>query len=65
MYFEGDPLIALCPIVQTVKDPQAINQLTAKLDMDRAVSMDHLAYRFDLVLRGRRSTVFENRPEGN
>ena len=65
MYFERDPLIALCPIVQTVKDPQAIDQLTAKLDMDRAVSMDHLAYRFDLVLRGRRSTVFENRSEGN
>ena len=65
MYFEGDPLIALCPIVQTVKDPQSIDQLIAKLDMGRAVSMDHLAYRFDLVLRGRQSTLFENRPEGN
>jgi protocatechuate 3,4-dioxygenase, beta subunit len=27
--------------------------------------MDALAYRFDIVLRGRRSTLFENRPEGN
>jgi protocatechuate 3,4-dioxygenase beta subunit len=24
-----------------------------------------LAYKFDIVLRGRRSTLFENRPEGN
>jgi protocatechuate 3,4-dioxygenase beta subunit len=29
------------------------------------VPMDALAYRFDIVLRGRRSTLFENRPEGN
>jgi protocatechuate 3,4-dioxygenase beta subunit len=27
--------------------------------------MDALAYKFDIVLRGRRSTLFENRPEGN
>jgi len=27
--------------------------------------MDALAYRFDIVLRGRRSTMFENRMEGN
>ena len=65
MYFEGDPLIAICPIVQTVRDPVAVDQLTAKLDMERARSMDHLAYRFDIVLRGRRSTPFENRKEGN
>ncbi|MGO8657448.1 protocatechuate 3,4-dioxygenase subunit beta, partial [Rhizobium ruizarguesonis] len=27
--------------------------------------MDSRAYKFDIVLRGRRSTMFENRPEGN
>ena len=27
--------------------------------------MDALAYRFDIVLRGRRSTMFENKREGN
>jgi protocatechuate 3,4-dioxygenase beta subunit len=27
--------------------------------------MDSLAYKFDIVLRGRRSTMFENRMEGN
>ena len=65
MYFEGDPLISLCPIVNTISDPCAIDQLTAKLDMDRAISMDRLAYRFDIVLRGKNSVAFENRPEGN
>jgi protocatechuate 3,4-dioxygenase beta subunit len=27
-------------------------------------AMDYLAYKFDIVLRGRRQTMFENRPEG-
>jgi protocatechuate 3,4-dioxygenase beta subunit len=27
--------------------------------------MDALCYRFDIVLRGRRSTMFENKLEGN
>ncbi|GMG82156.1 protocatechuate 3,4-dioxygenase subunit beta [Paralimibaculum aggregatum] len=65
MYFEGDPLIARCPIVQTLPDPAAIEALVAPLDMNAAVPFDSLAYRFDIVLRGRRSTFFENRPEGN
>ena len=65
MYFEGDPLIAHCPIVQAIPDPRAIDALIAPLDLNQAVPLDCLAYRFDIVLRGRRSTVFENRPEGN
>ncbi|MFW8595395.1 protocatechuate 3,4-dioxygenase subunit beta [Cribrihabitans neustonicus] len=65
LYFEGDPLIARCPIVNTIPDPQAVEMLVAKLDMQGAVPLDCLAYRFDIVLRGRRSTMFENRPEGN
>ncbi|MEO0330006.1 MAG: protocatechuate 3,4-dioxygenase subunit beta [Pseudomonadota bacterium] len=65
MYFEGDPLIPLCPIVQGINDQKAIDQLTAKLDMECAISMDRLAYQFNVVLRGRNSTVFENKLEGN
>jgi protocatechuate 3,4-dioxygenase beta subunit len=64
-YFEGDPLIPLCPIVQTIPDPAAIDQLIARLDMKATIPLDTIAYRFDIVLRGRRSTYFENRPEGN
>lgn len=65
LYFEGDPLIPLCPIVNTIRDPAAIEQLVARLDMGGMEPFDSLAYRFDIVLRGRRSTWFENRPEGN
>ncbi|MCB1313012.1 MAG: protocatechuate 3,4-dioxygenase subunit beta [Sedimentitalea sp.] len=65
LYFEGDPLIAQCPIVNTIPDPQAIEQLIARLDMNATIPLDTIAYKFDIVLRGRRSTLFENRLEGN
>jgi protocatechuate 3,4-dioxygenase beta subunit len=65
MYFEGDPLIPRCPIVRSINDPRAIEQLIAPLDMNRTIPMDARAYKFDIVLRGRRSTLFENRLEGN
>ncbi|HRJ69107.1 MAG TPA: protocatechuate 3,4-dioxygenase subunit beta [Beijerinckiaceae bacterium] len=65
MYFEGDPLIPLCPIVNTIPDKRAIDMLVARLDMGEMMPFDSLAYRFDIVLRGRRSTFFENKPEGN
>jgi protocatechuate 3,4-dioxygenase beta subunit len=65
MYFEGDPMIPLCPIVRTINDPQAIEQLIAVLDVGETIPMDARAYKFDIVLRGRRSTMFENRMEGN
>jgi len=64
-YFEGDPLIPLCPIVQSIPDPDAVAQLTAKLDVNASIPLDTLAWKFDIVLRGRRSTLFENRLEGN
>jgi protocatechuate 3,4-dioxygenase beta subunit len=65
MYFEGDPLIWKCPIVETVPSREAIEQLIAPLDMENTIPMDARAYKFDMVLRGRRSTMFENRKEGN
>ncbi len=64
-YFEGDPFIPLCPIVRTIPDADAIDQLTAKLDLNATIPLDTVAYAFDIVLRGRRSTLFENRLEGN
>lgn len=65
MYFEGDPLISKCPIVQTIPDQRAIDQLVAALDLNETVPLDSIAYKFDIVLRGHRSTFFENRDEGN
>lgn len=64
MYFEGDPMIWNCPIVRSIPDKAAIEQLVAALDMNNTIPMDARAYKFDIVLRGRRSTLFEN-VEGN
>jgi len=64
MYCEGDPLIERCPIVHTIRDRGQIERLVAPLDMQNARGMDYLVYRFDIVLRGRRQSMFENRPEG-
>jgi protocatechuate 3,4-dioxygenase beta subunit len=62
LYFEGDPLIARCPIVNTIPNLADIGRLVAPLDLNASVPFDCLAYRFDIVLRGRRATMFENRP---
>jgi protocatechuate 3,4-dioxygenase beta subunit len=65
MYFEGDPLVPLCPIVKTISDKKSVERLISKLDMASTKPMDSLAYRFDIILRGANATYFENRPEGN
>ena len=64
-YFEGDPLVPRCPIVGTLPDADAVRALTATLDMGETRPFDSIAWRFDVVLRGRGATPFENRPEGN
>lgn len=64
MYFQGDPLIDLCPIAHMVKDRGQLDRLVAPLDMQNSRAMDCVAYKFDIVLRGRRQTMFENKPEG-
>lgn len=63
-YFQGDPLIDMCPIIKTLNRPEAVQALVAPLDMNRTIPMDCMAYKFDIVLRGRRQSIFENRPEG-
>ena len=62
MYFEGDPLIRICPIVQSIPDKESVERLVAALDLQASAPFDLLAYRFDIVLRGRNATHFENRP---
>jgi len=64
MYFEGDPLIDRCPIAATIKTRSQLDRLVAPLDMAHARPLDFLAYKFDIVLRGRRQTMFENKLEG-
>lgn len=64
MYFEGDPLINLCPIAATVKSRSQLDALVAPLDLSMSRPLDYLAYKFDIVLRGRRQSMFENKLEG-
>lgn len=65
MYFEGDPLLTKDVIAHTVPDEGAMMRLVAPLDLDASVPLDCLAYRFDIVLRGRRQTLFENKLHGS
>jgi len=65
MYFEGDPLIPHDQIISTIPDPAAVQRLVALLDLNASVPLDTIAYRFDIILRGTRSTVFENKLQGN
>jgi len=60
LYFEGDPLIAHCPIIKTIKDEAQIRGLIAVQDLPNFVAMDSRCYRFDITLRGRSATWFEN-----
>ena len=64
MYFEGDPLIKFCPMVNSIDDEKAKNSLIGVLDTSRSNTQNLLAYKFDIVLRGIKQTYFENRKEG-
>ena len=59
MYFPGDPLQTLDPIFNSIPDEAARMRLVSRLDMQRAEPNNALAYAFDIVLRGRSDTPFE------
>lgn len=59
MYFPGDPLQPLDPIFNSIPDQAARLRLVSRLDMQRAEPNYALAYAFDIVLRGRGETPFE------
>jgi protocatechuate 3,4-dioxygenase beta subunit len=59
MYFPGDPLQPLDPIFNSIPDEAARMRLVSSLDMKRAQPDYALAYIFDIVLRGRSDTPFE------
>lgn len=60
MYFPGDPLLALDPIFNTVPDQAARNRLVSTFDLSITRPEWALGYRFDIVLRGRGATPWEN-----
>ena len=65
MYFEGDPLINKCPIINAIPDEKARQLLVGKLDLSKTKKNKILGYRFDIILRGQKQTYFENKIEGS
>ena len=59
MYFPGDPLLEYDPIFNAVRDPAARSRLVSAFDLAASVPEWALAYRFDVVLRGRAATPTE------
>ena len=60
MNFPGDPLFARDPIFQSIPDERARERLIAKFDFDITKPEWALGFRFDIVLRGREATPFED-----
>jgi protocatechuate 3,4-dioxygenase beta subunit len=60
MYFPGDPLFAHDPIFNSVRDPAARERLIAAFDLEATEPDWALAYRWDIVLRGREATPLED-----
>lgn len=56
MYFPGDPLLPYDPMYNSVPDDQARQRLISLFDWEHTVPDFALAFRFDIVLRGRDET---------
>jgi protocatechuate 3,4-dioxygenase beta subunit len=65
MYFEGDPMLPFDPIYMSVPSEVGRRQLLARFDYDLTVEGFGLGYRFDIVLRGRAATPFEDGPHAH
>jgi protocatechuate 3,4-dioxygenase beta subunit len=61
MYFPNDPLFPYDPILQSIPDERARQRLVSQFDLALTEPEWALGYRFDIVLRGRHSTPFEER----
>jgi protocatechuate 3,4-dioxygenase beta subunit len=59
MYFPGDPLFALDPILQSITDQRARDRLVASYDHDLSEHEWLLGYRWDVVLTGSHATYME------
>lgn len=59
MYFPGDPLQPLDPILNSIGDERARQRLIAHFDMERTEPGWALAFHWDIVLRGGPETPFE------
>jgi protocatechuate 3,4-dioxygenase beta subunit len=62
MYFPGDPLLEYDPMYLCVPDEKARRRLVSVFDWETTVPEFALAYRFDIVLRGRDETPQDPSP---
>jgi protocatechuate 3,4-dioxygenase beta subunit len=62
MYFPGDPLMPHDPVLHSISDEKARDRLVSSFDPENARPEWALAFRFNIVLRGRDATPFENKP---
>lgn len=60
MYFPGDPLQAYDPIYNCIDDEKAKQRMISNFDLDNTIPSTALAYRYDIILRGRSATYMEN-----
>jgi protocatechuate 3,4-dioxygenase beta subunit len=61
MYFPGDPLHALDPIMNGIPDENGRKRLIASYAHDVTTPVWALGYRFDIILNGSRMTPFETK----
>jgi protocatechuate 3,4-dioxygenase, beta subunit len=59
MYFPGDPLFEFDPVLNSIRDPAARARLVSSFDLSETIPEWALAYRFEIVLRGREETPME------
>jgi protocatechuate 3,4-dioxygenase beta subunit len=60
MYFPDDPLFPFDPIFNSIPDEKARQRLISKFDIDLTQPDWALGFQFNIILRGREATVFEN-----
>jgi protocatechuate 3,4-dioxygenase beta subunit len=59
MYFPGDPLFSEDPIFNSVRDERARDRMISSFDWDTTEDSWALGFKWDIVLRGREETQFE------
>jgi len=59
MYFPGDPLFEFDPIFNSVADPRGREAMISSFDLDNTIEQWALAFKWDIVLRGRDAVAFE------
>jgi protocatechuate 3,4-dioxygenase beta subunit len=59
MYFPGDPLIAIDPILNSIPDPKGRELLMSHFDLETTMPEWALGFRWDIVVRGSAATPVE------